>query len=71
MTAATLAPEPHVTPVRQLGRVVASGVDQGTIAAVHVVGAGACVFIMASIGPAISSLAEEGAAHRGPSRCCR
>jgi hypothetical protein len=61
--AATLAPapQPEVTPVRQLGRVVASEWIKARSLPSTWSALGACVFIMATIGPAISSLAQDGA----------
>ncbi len=58
-TAPALATE--VTPARQLGRIVASEWVKARSLPSTWSALGACVFIMATIGPAISSLAEDGA----------
>ena len=61
MTAMAPASAAEVTPVRQLGRVVASEWVKARSLPSTWSALGACVFIMATIGPAISSLAEDGA----------
>jgi hypothetical protein len=61
VTAVALAPAPEVTAFRQLGRVVASEWIKARSLPSTWSALGACVVIMATIGPAISSLAEDGA----------